>query len=115
MSEISKEKEITNLREREKILNVLGNKLRLQILYLLLQIEEKINFNTIAAKLNVDRNKLAYHISLLKNNNLIHNEMRAEKHGGSFSYYGITERGKKTINLLEGIFKKEEKELQKII
>lgn len=114
MSDLEK----VNLRKREKALSILGNELRLKILYLLRQEKNKLNFNEIADKLNIKRNKLAYHVALLKNNNFIANEMRPEKEKNSFSYYGITKKGNDTIDLIEkmnSVFEKDEAELEKIL
>ena len=94
-----KEKE---LRKKERDLSIIGNTHRLAILYLLHENNNKLNFNTIADSLKLKRNKLAYHIALLKDAFLISNEMRVDdKEGKSFSFYDITEKGKSMINLIE--------------
>ncbi len=90
------------LRRKERDLSIIGNTHRLAILYLLYENESKLNFNTIADSLKLKRNKLAYHIALLKDAFLISNEMRVDdKEGKSFSFYGLTEKGKRMINLIE--------------
>jgi len=92
---------ILNLRRKERYLNIVANKIRLSILYLLNKINDKLNFNQIANKLKIERNKLAYHISLLKRNHFIDNSTNFdEKTGKAFSYYSITEKGKNIIEII---------------
>lgn len=108
----------SNLRKIEKELGILANKTRLEILSLLAGRDKKVNFNEIADKIDIKRNSLAYHIALLKNNGFISNELRKNKNEGSFSYYDITEKGRKLFSLVEQMdknFEKEEKELEKIL
>jgi len=107
------------LRKYERALSVLSNQLRLKILYLMYQNKDrKFNFNEIADILHIKKNKLAYHIALLKNNIFLKNEMKPDKKGRNFSYYAITDKGIKAINLIEKmdkLFEKDEKELEKIL
>ena len=78
--------DILKLRKKERDLNILANKFRLNILYLLNEIKDKLNFNQIAEKLGIERNKLAYHINLLKRNRFINNSINLdEKTGKTFS------------------------------
>jgi len=108
-----------NLRRLEKTFGILGNELRLRILYLLLQNEpKKFNFNEIAEKISIKKNKLAYHIALLKNNQFINNEIKAEKNDRTFSYYTITDKGKNILRFIEKIDKgieEDEEALEKIL
>jgi predicted ArsR family transcriptional regulator len=87
---------------KERSLSIIGNKVRLAILYLLLEKKDDMNFNDIARNLGVENNKLAYHIALLKKGQFVKNEMRFNnKEGKSFSFYGLSEKGRKTIRLIE--------------
>ncbi len=108
-----------NLRRLEKIFGILGNELRLRILNLLLQNgSKKFNFNEIAEEISIKKNKLAYHIALLKNNNFVSNEMRAERNDRTFSYYTITDKGKNTLRFIEKMNKDievDEEALEKIL
>lgn len=90
------------LRGKERNLNIIGNKIRLAILYLLFEKKNKMSFNEIARNLGVENNKLAYHIALLKKGQFVTNEMRFNnKEGKSFSFYGLSEKGSKAIGLIE--------------
>jgi predicted ArsR family transcriptional regulator len=90
------------LRGKERNLSIIGNKIRLGILYVLFERDAKMSFNDIAKELDVENNKLAYHIALLKKGRFVENEMRFnDKIGKAFSFYGLSEKGKKTIKLLE--------------
>lgn len=63
-----------------------------------------MSFNEIAEQMTLseNRSKLAYHMLLLKKENFVDNEVRMDdKKGKSFSFYGLTEKGKKTIDILE--------------
>jgi predicted ArsR family transcriptional regulator len=87
---------------KERNLSIIGNKIRLAILYLLFENENKMSFNDIARNLGLENNKLAYHISLLKKGEFVKNEMRFDnKEGKSFSFYGLSEKGNKAIGLIE--------------
>ncbi len=98
---------VLKLRRKERTLNTLGNTTRLSILYLLHKSKEtgdEYNFNHIADKIGVDKSKLAYHVALLKNSHFISNEMRLEeKKGRKFSFYSITEKGVKAVEMIEKI------------
>ncbi|MHA1271958.1 MAG: ArsR/SmtB family transcription factor [Promethearchaeota archaeon] len=108
-----------NLGKLEKTFSILGNEVRLKILYLLLQNEpKKFNFNEIAEKTSIKKNKLAYHIALLKNNQFINNEIRAEKNNRTFSYYTISNKGKRILRFIEKMDKdmeENEEALEKIL
>jgi predicted ArsR family transcriptional regulator len=100
MEWLSKNKKY-ELSGKERNLNIIGNKIRLAILYLLYE-KKKMSFNDIARNLGVENNKLAYHIALLKKGQFVKNEMRFDnKEGKSFSFYGLSEKGSKTIRLIE--------------
>ena len=97
-------KQSLELRRNARNLSVIGNKIRLGILYLLYSKKEKLSFSEIAEKMTLseNRSKLAYHMLLLKKENFVDNEVRMDdKKGKSFSFYGLTEKGKKTIDILE--------------
>ena len=101
MEWLSKNKK-QELRGKERNLSIIGNRIRLAILYLLLEHENKMSFNDIARNLGVENNKLAYHMALLKKGEFVVNEMRFDnKEGKSFSFYGLSEKGSKTIALIE--------------
>lgn len=101
MDWLSKNKQY-ELRSKERNLSIIGNKIRLAILYLLSENKDKMSFNDIARHLGVENNKLAYHIALLKKGQFVENEMRFnDKEGKSFSFYGLSDKGKKTIGLIE--------------
>ena len=98
------EDKVRVLKSKEKSLSIVGNELRLGILYLLFESKQKLSFNEIAKKIGIPNNKLAYHISLLKEGNFIENEMRfSNKVVKSFSFYGLSEKGEKTMALIEQI------------
>lgn len=103
-----------DLRKREKSLSMLSNLIRLKILYLLKNTKEKISFNQIADKLSIDKNKLSYHIALLKNNNFISNEIRPNKTGRTFSFYHISKKGENAIESIEKINKDNEDNLNEL-
>jgi len=100
---------------------VIGNKIRLGILYLLYSSHEKISFNEIAELMSLDENrsKLAYHMLLLKKENFVINEVRMDdKRGKSFSFYGLTEKGRKTIDIIEQMtedLEENEKKLDEVL
>jgi len=101
MEWFSKDKK-NELSGKERNLSIIGNKIRLAILYLLFERKNKMNFNDIARNLGVENNKLAYHIALLKKGQFVKNEMRFDnKEGKSFSFYGLSEKGNNTIRLIE--------------
>jgi len=101
MEWLSKNKKY-ELSGKEQNLNIIGNKVRLGILYLLFEKKKKMSFNDIARNLGVENNKLAYHIALLKKGQFVKNEMRFDnKEGKSFSFYVLSEKGSKTIRLIE--------------
>ena len=98
---------VLKLRRKERALNTLGNITRLSILYLLHKSKEtghRYNFNQIAEEIGVDKNILAYHLALLKNNHFISDEVRIdEKKRMKFSFYKITETGLKAVDMIEKI------------
>jgi predicted ArsR family transcriptional regulator len=101
MEWLSKNKKY-KLSGKERNLNIIGNKIRLAILYLLFENKNRMSFNDIARILGVKNNKLAYHIALLKKGQFVENEMRFNnKEGKSFSFYSLSEKGNKTIGLIE--------------
>lgn len=94
-----------NLETLERDLSVIGNIIRLKILTLLYSSTDKMNFNQIARKLEVNRSKLSYHVLQLKKYDFISNEMREEREGKNFSYYAITEKGKKFLDIVQSLNK----------
>ena len=87
---------------KKRNLNIIGNKIRLAIIYLLFENKNKMSFNEIARKLGIENNKLAYHLALLKKGQFVENEMRFDnKEGKSFSFYGLSEKGSKAMGLIE--------------
>lgn len=112
-------KETLNLRRKERDLNIVANEIRLSILYLLNKINNKLNFNQIADNLKIERNKLAYHINLLKRNRFIDNSTNFdEKKGKAFSYYSISEKGKNIIEIIDKMtedFEDYEKRIEDIL
>ncbi len=91
------------LRRKGRDLSIISNKNRLNILYFLNENSKNQNFNEIAVKLKVDTSNLAYHINLLKKTGFINNSMLPDKEGRTFSYYSITEKGKKMLKLIENL------------
>ena len=87
------------LRKKERDFSIIGNEFRLKILIKLSE-TNKLNFNKLAELINIDKNKLAYHITLLKNYNFISNEKILNKEGRAFSFYSITDKGKQYFNLI---------------
>jgi predicted ArsR family transcriptional regulator len=118
MEWLSKNKKY-ELSKKERNLSIIGNKIRLATLYLLFEKKNKMSFNDIARNLGVENNKLAYHIALLKKGQFIENEMRFDnKEGKSFSFYGLSEKGSKTIGLIEEMstdLKESEKNLDDVL
>ncbi|MBY9006343.1 MAG: winged helix-turn-helix transcriptional regulator [Candidatus Lokiarchaeota archaeon] len=112
MSDINKNG--IEIRKKEKSLSILGNANRLKILYLLARTEGKLNFNQIAKELEIDKNKLSYHIALLKNNKFIINEVRPDREGRKFSFYNVSRKGVNAINLIEKIDDNIEDDLKKL-
>jgi DNA-binding HxlR family transcriptional regulator len=98
------EDKVKVLKSKEKSLSIIGNEIRLGILFLLLESKQKLSFNEIARKIGIPNNKLAYHISLLKKGNFIENEMRfSDKVVKSFSFYSLSKKGERTMGLIEQI------------
>lgn len=94
------------LKKQEQYLSLIGNDIRLGILHLLKDSTHKVSFNEIAKKIGIQNNKLAYHISLLKKGRFIENELRFNnKVAKSFSFYGLSRKGIKTIDLIEQMVK----------
>lgn len=93
---------------------MLSNINRLKILYLLGNTKQELNFNQIADNLSIDKNKLSYHIALLKNNDFISNEMHSNKTGKAFSFYNITKKGETAIELIEKIDKASDENLKEL-
>ena len=90
------------LRKQEQSLSLIGNNIRLGILHLLKESQQKVSFNQIAKRIGIPNNKLAYHISLLKKGKFIENELRfSNKVAKSFSFYGLSTKGIKIMDLIE--------------
>ena len=90
------------LKKQEQSLSLIGNDIRLGILHLLKENQQKVSFNEIAKKIGIKNNKLAYHISLLKKGRFIENELRfSNKVAKSFSFYGLSTKGEKVLELIE--------------
>jgi len=87
------------LRKKERDFSIIGNKIRLKIL-IKLSVNDKLNFNKLAELIKLDKNKLAYHLALLKNYNFISNEKILNKEGKAFSFYSITDKGKQYFDLV---------------
>ncbi|MBN1214687.1 MAG: winged helix-turn-helix transcriptional regulator [Candidatus Lokiarchaeota archaeon] len=104
----------TELRRKEKSLSILSNIIRLKILYLLAETEGRLNFNEIAAKLKIEKNKLSYHVALLKNNKFISNKVRSDREGRAFSFYNITNKGENAIEFIEKIQNDDEEDLKEL-
>ena len=88
-----------DLRRKERDFGIIGNKIRLKVLYKLCE-NDSLNFNKLAELTKTDKNKLAYHIALLRNANFISNEKKQNKEGKAFSFYSITDKGRKYFNLV---------------
>lgn len=89
-----------NLDIIERDLGIIGNDIRFKILKFLYNSNGKINFNQISEKLGIDRSKLAYHLPILRESNLIINESSIEQRAGKkFSFYSISPKGKKYFNV----------------
>ena len=80
-------------------MSILANESRLKILYYLQSINDKVNFNDIVKQLQIKNGKLAYHIGILKANNLVNNSN--EKQGKKFSFYSLSEDGLEALQLLD--------------
>lgn len=83
-------------------MSILANESRLKILYYLQSINDKVNFNDIVKQLQIKNGKLAYHIGILKANNLVNNSNEFnEKQGKKFSFYSLSEDGLEALQLLD--------------
>ena len=84
----------------ERDLTTIKSATRLAILDVLQKSREKLSFEDLVRKLRVNESNLAYHVSQLKKYGFITNELRAERDGKRFSFYGIAEKGTKYLDFI---------------
>jgi DNA-binding MarR family transcriptional regulator len=84
----------------ERDLSTIKNVTRIMILDVLQEFRASLSFEDIARKTNINESNLAYHVAQLKKYGFITNEMKNERDGKRFSYYSITDKGKKYMNFI---------------
>jgi predicted transcriptional regulator len=79
--------------------SVLDNKIRLSI-FSAIRNSPGISFNELARKLKLETGLLAYHVSLLKANNLV--DVSYEREGKDTSHYSLSREGTQIFDELSG-------------
>jgi DNA-binding transcriptional ArsR family regulator len=89
-----------DLKKLERDLSTIKNVTRLTILDILMASKEPLCFEDIVQKVGVNESNLAYHISQLRKYGFVVNELKDERQGKRFSYYHISDKGKKYMDFI---------------
>ena len=80
----------------ERLFHSLANKNRLRMLQLLASAHSPMTFTQLRRQLDLNPNTLSFHLEVLKDSGVIRNILRKTSSG--YSYYEITERGRRYLN-----------------
>lgn len=87
-------------RKLERDLSTIKSATRMAIIDFLQKSPDKLSFEALARCTGVNPSNLAYHVSQLKKYGFITNEMRSERDGRCFSFYGLTKKGKDYLDFI---------------
>ncbi len=89
-----------DLKELGRDLSAIKSVPRLMILGLLNKIDG-LSFKDLAVHTRINESNLAYHVMQLKKHGFITNEMRADREDRCYSFYHVSQKGKKYMDFLE--------------